>query len=97
MCLAFVPISDITKAFLIIKIRSPDTFMPVLDYFEQYYIGNLKKGSRSVRELPMFPPSMWNCFDRILNNLSLTNNNLEALHKNFEVFFLNIYSNINLY
>jgi hypothetical protein len=56
-CLAFVPISDITKAFLIIKIRSPDTFMPVLDYFEQYYIGNLKKGSRSVREIPMFPPS----------------------------------------
>ncbi|CAF0936737.1 unnamed protein product [Brachionus calyciflorus] len=83
-CLPFVPQNDVPKAFELIKAESPVQFKPMIIYFETYYIGNLKKNSKSVRESPMFKHDLWNVFDRVAKDLPRTNNNLETWHKNFE-------------
>ncbi|CAF1048125.1 unnamed protein product [Brachionus calyciflorus] len=56
----------------------------MIEYFENYYIGKLKKNSMSIREEPIFKPKFWNVFDRIEADLPRTNNSLESWHKNFE-------------
>lgn len=46
-CLCFVTPNEVVKAFTLIQQQATPNFKPILDYFETYYIGNLKK--RTVR------------------------------------------------
>jgi len=55
----------------------------MLVFIEKYYIGKLKKGSKSIRNDPFFAISSWNVYDRVLNDLPRTNNAVEAWHKAF--------------
>ncbi|CAF1109324.1 unnamed protein product [Brachionus calyciflorus] len=81
--LPFVPCDDVVDAFKVIKCNSPVEFNLMLEYFETYYIGKLKKNSKSVREEPMFAIETWNVYERIEKDLPRANNNLEAWHKVF--------------
>ncbi|CAF0993769.1 unnamed protein product [Brachionus calyciflorus] len=56
----------------------------MLIYFEIFNIGSFKKNSRSVRNVPIFPPKLWNVNDRIDSDLPRTKNALESWHKNLE-------------
>ncbi|RNA13053.1 hypothetical protein BpHYR1_050011 [Brachionus plicatilis] len=68
-----------------IKNIAPSNINSLLDYFEKYYIGKLKKDSISVRAVPLFPIHIWNINDRVLHDLPRTNNSLESWHKQFEI------------
>ena len=35
--------------------------------------------------MPLFPISIWNCYDRVLSDQARTNNSLESWHKQFEM------------
>lgn len=82
--LAFVPKKDVIICLNHIKSNCPSKFMPMLNYFEKYYVGNLKKNSHSIRHVPLYPIDLWNIHDRIINSLPRTNNSLESWHKQFE-------------
>ena len=79
-----MPSDDVIEAFNEIKSKSPSSFEPMLTYFETYYIGNLKTNSKSIRQEPMFPISLWNVYDRVSGDLARTTNSVEVWHKNFE-------------
>ena len=39
MCaLAFVPVKDVVKCFDVLKHDLPDTFLPIAQYLEEYYV-----------------------------------------------------------
>lgn len=56
----------------------------MLVYFEEYYIGKFKRNSKSIREIPLFPPRFWNLHERVINDVARTNNAMEVWHKNFQ-------------
>ena len=51
--LAFVPPGDVVTAFETLSEHLPVEFDPILDYFEDTYIG--RPGRRGVRRQPLFP------------------------------------------
>jgi hypothetical protein len=81
--LAFVPPDDIIEAFSLISEDSPQVFKPMLTYFEKFYIGKLRNGSKSIRNDPIFPIETWNVYERVIADLPRTNNSVEAWHKAF--------------
>ena len=78
--LAFVPIDDVVWAFESLQKQSPESFKPILSYFERTYIGKLVENSKTFRETPRFTIDSWNLFDRVMNKLPRTNNALESWH-----------------
>ena len=83
-CLPFVPANSVIDAFNEIKSKSPSSFESMPTYFETYYIGNLKTNSKSIRQEPMFPITLWNVYDRVFGDLARTTNSVEVWHKNLE-------------
>ena len=60
--LAFVPVADVSSAFELIQEDLPEELQPILDYFEDTFIGRAR---RRGRKEPRFQHSMWNCRDRV--------------------------------
>ncbi|RMZ96603.1 hypothetical protein BpHYR1_028538, partial [Brachionus plicatilis] len=83
--LAFIPKKDVIFCFNKLRELAPVKFKCMLDYFEKYYIGSLKKNSNTIRSIPMFQIHLWNINERILNDCPKTNNSLESWHKQFEI------------
>jgi len=55
--LAFVPIEDLDVAIDLLSDDLPDDIVPLLEWFEEYYIG--RKNRRKVgRRSPQFPPKI---------------------------------------
>jgi hypothetical protein len=94
--LAFVPPTQVPAYFEQFSQHPalPPALQPILDYFEQYYIGMRRANGRNYRnsleELsrligtrrdPIFPIAMWSCHDRTLNAQDRTNNRAEAAHR----------------
>ncbi|CAI6344403.1 unnamed protein product [Macrosiphum euphorbiae] len=70
--LAFVPIEDLDVATDLLADDLPDDIVPLLEWFEEYYIG--RKNRRKVgRRSPQFPPEIWNLYQRVLTNQNRTN------------------------
>lgn len=57
-------------------------FAGVLDYFEEVYVGRLRRHRRGN---PLFPIRVWNCYDATADHLPRTNNNVEGWHRAFQV------------
>ena len=75
--LAFMPVSDVIVAFNThcnIGLF-PDDAQPVLDYFENAWIGRPQR--RNGRRAPRFQRSLWNCCESVNAGLPKTNNALE--------------------
>ncbi len=71
-CVAFVPLCDVVKVFeeLIDSeyfIENSDVVTPIVNYFEDNWIGRLSRRNR--RQNPLFPHSLWNCYESILEDL----------------------------
>jgi len=76
--LAYVPVSDVIASFEHLcesdyYIEHEELFRPLLDYFEDTWLG---KTVRKRRRGPTFPLAMWNCYDAI--DLPKTNNSVEG-------------------
>ena len=63
-CLVFVPPKYVPAAFIIISKSAPIMFKPILDYFEEWYIGVIVRNT--IRRKPCYPIPMWNLHSRIL-------------------------------
>ena len=81
--LAFLLPGHVVYGFTKVQKICSDDFKPVLDYFEQYYIG--LPVSISARKAPLFEIGVWNVYDRVVDDLPRTNNSLESWHKVFEL------------
>ena len=79
--LAFVPVNDIVESFETFSDNIPEVAQPVVDYFEDTYIG---RQQRRGRRNPRFPHTMWSIHERVVNNLPRTNNNVEGWHRHMQ-------------
>ena len=80
IALAFVPIADIYAYVDVLANELPIELQPLLNWFEDNYIGRLNRRGNGRRP-PLFPPEMWNLYHRTLNREDRTNNHAEAAHR----------------
>ena len=73
--LAFVPIDDIVTAFQDLSQYCVSREEPILDYFEENYIGEQR---RRRRRTPSFAHRLWNVNRRVEIDLPRTNKMLEG-------------------
>ena len=79
--LAFVPADNVVQAFEQLQENLCHEADPVIDYFEDAYIGRIRRRNRGN---PLFPISMWNMYDRVCNDLPRTINSLEGWHNHLQ-------------
>ena len=81
LALAFCPPGDIPSAFEeltdFLTGQLPEELQPVVDYFEDTYVGRPTAGARRP---PRFPHSLWSQHARVLQGKARTNNAVEAYH-----------------
>ena len=75
-----MPENDVEGAFNQVAIQVDPALAPVLDYFEDTYIGTVRRGQRRPAR---FPYSMWGMYDRVQDDLPRTNNSIEGWHTSF--------------
>lgn len=80
VALTFIPINDIDLAIELLSEYLPDELQPLLDWFEDNYVGRINRNGRG-RRLPLFPPSIWTMYNRVLNGKNRTNNHAEAANR----------------
>lgn len=76
--LAFVPTEDVPDTFDALADVVDKGLEPVVSFIHQYYVHGQQVGKRSVP--PRFPPSTWNCYERVLGGLPRTTNSCEGWH-----------------
>ena len=80
LSLAYVPIPYLGMYLEYISGILPEDLQPVLDWFEDNYIGRPLRHSNQRRP-PLFPAEMWNIYNRTVSNEDRTNNHAEAAHR----------------
>lgn len=82
--LAFVPEAEVLDAFEQLGntefYRDNEEAIPLLDYFEETWIGMVRRGRRRP---PKFSISLWNCYEGVREDLPKTNNSVEGWHNEF--------------
>ncbi|XP_029848582.2 uncharacterized protein LOC115330735 [Ixodes scapularis] len=81
--IALVPEGDVFDAFEALSTMPgfPPELLPVLDYFEDTFLGRLT--ARGRRD-PRFPASLWNHHATVLRGDAKTTNSVEAWHRGFQ-------------
>ncbi|CAF1484248.1 unnamed protein product [Adineta steineri] len=74
--LAFVPPNNVIEEFARIKENASDILDDLILYFEDNFIGRIM--TRNRRKNPGYNVNMWNCFERINEDLPRTNNAIEG-------------------
>jgi hypothetical protein len=80
--LAFVPANQVVDSFETLQEQAPDELTPVMDYFEDNYIGRLRRQGR--RAAPTFAIAVWNVHNQVEENLPRTNNSVEGYHRKMQ-------------
>ncbi|KAB0805304.1 hypothetical protein PPYR_02274 [Photinus pyralis] len=78
--LAFVPTGDLDAAIDRLADVLPVELQPLLQWFEDFYVGRLNRRG-NVRRPAIFPPEMWSLYNRVVNDMDRTNNHAEAAHR----------------
>ena len=84
--LAFVPPAAMENAVSELAPDLPLELMPLLNYFEDNYIGRLRyaPGGGPTRAPPLFPIEWWTVHQRTLDGEPRTNNFAEAAHRKLQ-------------
>ncbi len=72
--LVFVSEADLDEAVDALATHLPQELQPILTWFEGNYMGFPLRGNRQGRRPPLFPPQLWSCYDRVINDQPKTNN-----------------------
>ncbi|KAK3921782.1 Transcription factor Sox-12 [Frankliniella fusca] len=82
IALAFVPVDDVQDSFDVLADVSVLALQPILKHLEDNYIPGCLRARRGGRvrrrTAPLFPPELWNCYERTLAGLPRTTNTCEA-------------------
>ena len=81
--LAFIPPESVQEASEELCDIMPEESLPILDYFEDHYIG---RPCRRGRREPTFSIPLWNMYARTNDELNRTNNSVEGWHRSFVSF-----------
>ncbi len=81
IALSFVPPEDVGAAFDELNESRPDVLENVYNYWEDNYVGCLRRNRRAS---PLFPIIMWNMRGRVADGLPRTNNSVEGWHNSFQ-------------
>jgi hypothetical protein len=81
LALSFVPPEDVAESFEELNDNRPDELARVYDYWEDNYVGRLRRNRRSA---PTFPIALWNMRARVADGLPRTNNSVEGWHHAFQ-------------
>ncbi|CAF2151195.1 unnamed protein product [Rotaria magnacalcarata] len=76
--LAFLQSNDVSQGFDDLSNSLPQIVHPLLDYFEDTYVGRNRTQGRAK---PVFEIELWNMHQRTTDRLMLTNNSAEAWHR----------------
>ncbi|CAF0904197.1 unnamed protein product [Didymodactylos carnosus] len=76
--LAFLQPSEVSQGFDELYLSLPPILQPLMDYFEDTYIGRRRPNGRGT---PRFPIELWNMHQRTINHSMRTNNFAEAWHR----------------
>ena len=71
LAVSFVPLEDVAKAFDELSEMCPNALIPVLDYWEDNFIGRRRRNRRAQ---PRFAATVWNVRERVEDSLPKTNN-----------------------
>lgn len=82
--LTFVPIRNLDEAIDILAENLPEELQPLLNWFEDNYVGRLNRRGNGRRP-PLFPHEMWNLYQRTLSGQDRTNNHAEAAHRRLQL------------
>ena len=85
LSLAYVPAEDVPRVLQILQEEAPENMLPVLDYFEEYYVVGCPRRGRRRTIPPRYPPTLWNQHTAALTNSHKTNNVSEGWHNRFRV------------
>ena len=83
LALAFVPQEDVPDVFDQLAADAVGDLALVFDYVEDNYVRGRRRGRGRSR--PMFPPRLWNCYTRVLEELPRTTNTCEAWHRRLNI------------
>ena len=72
----FCTTDDVVASFEALSDNLPAELDPVLEYFEDSYIG--RPDRRGIRRNPLFPIIFWSVYDRVLQQNDRTSNSAEA-------------------
>ena len=83
--LAFIPTPAVVSSFDILMATPffndhQRMLRPLTDYYQDTWIGSRRRGRRRA---PLFPHSLWNCYQATADGISRTNNLVEGWHKRF--------------
>ena len=79
--LALVPLDEVSRCFEILREEVPDELQGILDHLESDYVLGRRIGRG--RKPPKFPPSTWNCVERVQEGFPRTSNTIEGWHLRF--------------
>ena len=79
--LAFIPERNVIEAFELLQETLTSEFDDLLAYFEDKYIGRIK---RSRRVTPQYPVNLWNMYERTNSLMPRTNNYIEGWHNKMQ-------------
>ena len=82
--LAFVPLADVVESFETLQENAPEEMMPLIDFFEDTYIGRLHRRGQT-RAAPFFSIDIWNVHGQVENDLPRTNNSVEGWHRKMQL------------
>lgn len=81
--LAFVPVADLDDAVDLLAEELPPELQPLLEWFEDFYIGRPNRRGKGRRQA-LFPPALWSVYERVLSDKDRTNNHAEAAHRRLQ-------------
>ncbi|CAF4258632.1 unnamed protein product [Rotaria sp. Silwood2] len=78
--LAFLKPTDVHQGFNELYLSLPPMFQPLMDYFEDTYLGRRCPNGRAT---PRYPIELWNMYQRTIDDSMRTNNLAEVWHRRF--------------
>ena len=91
MMLVYIPDQDIPRVYDMLSdiLRSQESkAVALLPRLTKYFVHGYERPSDKSIILPRFPPSMWSCYSRVMEDKPSTTNFLEGCHRGYDFKFM---------